>query len=588
MIKPLLLSLISLAAFVAASWVDLDPKLLPVIEGSLPVLNLGSPTFLSMDLLDSIVGNIAPNVTFNDEGDGNITAYNGEVLAGFVNKDTGETRIYGDYASIPPAKSAINVKKALEFIKPDSIGFPIDDTTIRVVKGPSLLGATLFVDEGNSTEEATYLTQSFVQRSIRASNGVLYPVCGPGSQAAFGVGADNKIVSVSYLWKPAKNSGQEIKPNSTKNAVDTIKSALLSWTSADQGVGVYGIDVCFYDSGVSFLQPVYRVLAQTHLSKDGSSKVNANRLLHYFPIGSGSPEPLPSVFPGNSTAAGPPDEPQGNITARSLPDELDARSFSPVEARGIKPEIKVGRYVVRNDSAQYSFLRNANGFWDNLASSRVYAFQNSQYYWHYPFIYKESANTFINDVHLALTETHGSFHLMTTLSNCCDLVSIPGDLQSTGYGTTAGGRGGRFRLGFWIINACEVMPASIDFQLLESTQARRLARAFDPWRPVLAGGISAIMSWRTSPYFADDTPQTVAKLIAQGRGVASSWLEAAVTDPVYRHSSMYIGQTSRVNQPHGRASAVYPCERAASNVQQTAEFGRPTCIQMRYYDNTVW
>jgi hypothetical protein len=588
MIKPLLLPLASLATLVAASWVNLDPKLLPAIEGSLPVLDLGSPTFLPLDLLNSIVGNIVPNVTFNDEGDGNITAYSGEVLAGFVNKDTGETRIYGDYASIPPAKSAINIKKALDFIKPDSIGFPVDDTTIRIVKGPTLRGATLFVDEGNSTEEAAYLTQSFVQRSIKANNGVLYPVCGPGSQAAFGVGADNKVVSVSYLWKPAKISGQEIKPNSTKKAVATIKSALLSWTTADAGVGVYGIDVCFYDSGASFLQPVYRVLAQTHLAKDGSSTVNANRLLHYFPIGSGSPEPLPSVFPGNSTSDVSPDEPKGNITARSIPEELDARSPSPIQARGIKPEIKVGRYVVRNDSSQDEFLYNANGFWSNLASSKVYAFQNSQYYWHYPFVYKESANSFINDVHLALTETHGAFHLMSTLSNCCDLVSIPGGLQATGYGTAAGGHGGRFRLGFWIINACEFMPASIDFQPFESTQARRLARAFDPWRPVLAGGISAIMSWRTAPFFADNTPQAVARLIAQGRGVASSWLEAAATDPVYRHSSMYIGYTSKVNQPHGRASAVYPCDRAASNVQQTVELGRPTCIQMRYYDNTVW
>ncbi|RXW25466.1 hypothetical protein EST38_g404 [Candolleomyces aberdarensis] len=587
MVQLLLSSLISFATLVAASWVDLDPKLLPAIEGSLPVLKLGSPTFLSMDLLNSIVGNVVPNVTFKDEGDGNITAYSGEVLAGFVNKDTGETRVYGDYASIPPATNGIDIEKALDFIKPDSVGFPVDDTTISIVKGPTLRGATLYVDRDNFTEEATYLTQSFVQRSIKANNGVLYPICGPGSQAAFGVGADNKVVSVSYLWKPAKISGQEIKPNSTKKAVDNIKAALLSWTTADAGVGVYGIDVCFYDSGVSFLQPVYRVLAQTHLAKDGSSTVNANRLLHYFPIGAGSPELLPSVFPSNSTSDGAPDEPQANITARSLPDELDIRS-SPIQTRGIKPEIKVGRYVVRNDSEEAEFLYNARGFWSNLASSRVYAFQNSQYYWHYPFIYGGSANTFVNDVHLALTETHGAFHLMSTLSNCCDLVSVPGDLQSTGYGTAAGGRGGRFRLGFWIVNACEFMPTSIDFQLLESTQARRLARAFDPWRPVLAGGIHAIMSWRTSPFFADNTPQTVAKLIAEGRGVASSWLEAAVTDPVYRHSSMYIGQTSRVNQPHGRASSIYPCDRAASNVLQTVELGRPTCLQMRYYDNTVW
>ncbi|KAJ2935354.1 hypothetical protein H1R20_g1740, partial [Candolleomyces eurysporus] len=586
MAQMLLVSLVSLATLVAGSWVDLDPKLLPTIEGSLPVFKLGSPNFLPIGLLNSIVGNVVPNVTFND-GASNITAYSGEVLAGLVNKETGETSIYGDYASIPPATTGIDVGKALAFVKPGSAGFPADDTTISIVKGPTLRGATLHVDQNDPTEEATYLTQGFVQRSIKARNGVLYPVCGPGSQATFGVGADNKVVSVSYLWKPAKISGQEIKPNSTKIAVDTIKAALLAWTTGDEGVGVYEIDVCFYDSGVSFLQPVYRVLAQTHLARDGSSTVNANRLLHYFPIGAGSPEPLPSVFPDNSTSDGIPGEPQGNVTARSLSEELDVRS-SPIQARGVKPEIKVGRYIVRNDSSEASFLYNARGFWSNLASSSVFAFQNTQFYWHYPFIYGNSANTYINDVHLALTEAHGAFHLFTTLSNCCDVVRIPRDLQSTGYGTAAGGHGGRFRLGFWIINACEFMPTSLDFTLLEPTLAQRKARAFDPWRPVLAGGMYGIMSWRTSPFFADNVPQTVASLIGQGRGVVSSWLWAAATDPVYRRSSMYIGQTSRMNQPHGRAASIYPCDRANSNVLQTVELGRPTCLEMRYYDNTVW
>ncbi|KAJ2925038.1 hypothetical protein H1R20_g12060, partial [Candolleomyces eurysporus] len=85
-----------------------------------------------MDLLNSIIGNISPSATLKDEGDGNITAYDGEVLARFVNKETGEIWIYGNYGATPLAKSTINFKKALRFIERDSVGFPEDDTIINI------------------------------------------------------------------------------------------------------------------------------------------------------------------------------------------------------------------------------------------------------------------------------------------------------------------------------------------------------------------------------------------------------------------------------------------------------------------------
>ncbi|KAJ2935103.1 hypothetical protein H1R20_g2013, partial [Candolleomyces eurysporus] len=577
-----------LLSSLAVAWVELDPSLIPPVPELLEVYSLGDPSFLPHEWLEGIVGNVAHGVKFTkrDDDSSKVYAYNGEELVGFVDKNTGETRVYPDYANIPAAKNPIDIKHALKIFEHGKEGFPADDTHLELIKGASLVGSTLkdTPDHGNYSRrwndeepESTFLTHGILQRRIEAANGQKFLFCGPGSQANFGVGPDNKIFSLSYRWKPAKKSGKKVKAKPAEKVAQAIKKAM----EGKRRVKVKRVDTCYYDSGVQFVQPAYRVLAESIPEDDGNNATGRNQILRFFPIGE---ELVENVFPeGPSSEEEPPVEPKDNKHTQAVrsvkPNYFEARAS--LYERVIKPTVTVGRYVTRNDSDQAAFLENANGFWGNLAASTsLVNFVNSQYYWAYPWLYGSSALSFVNSVNVALTESHGTNHLFSTWKNSgsFETVDIPSTLPSDGYGPGPSDLG---RLAYWLINACEVIPTRIDFP----SDPAPIRRAFDPWWPVFRGGLHAVLGWRTSPFFSDNVAVNTATAMAQGRPVASAWLDEAHNDPVYANRPTYIGHVTGVEQPNGRPTVIYPCGRGSDKVWQVENLGRPTCLEMRYYNN---
>jgi hypothetical protein len=83
----------------------------------------------------------------------------------------------------------------------------------------------------------------------------------------------------------------------------------------------------------------------------------------------------------------------------------------------------VGRYVVRNDSADW--VNSANSFLSGLQTANFFGspipFTNSQYYWAMPFEYVSNKDSFINSVNIALTESHGNWGVFSTRDNQDDL-----------------------------------------------------------------------------------------------------------------------------------------------------------------------
>ena len=90
-----LLSLLPLAILVASAEVVVNSNLIPVIGDALPILKLGDPASLDGDIFETILKNASPGAAFQDDGNGTLSAYNGEILAGFFNKTSGETRVFG-------------------------------------------------------------------------------------------------------------------------------------------------------------------------------------------------------------------------------------------------------------------------------------------------------------------------------------------------------------------------------------------------------------------------------------------------------------------------------------------------------------
>lgn len=589
------LFVLALASF-GAAWVELDPDLIPQVDDPLPIYSLGAPSFIPDQLLETILGTKLVQAEGSGTNDSKAYAYNGDTILGYVDRQTGETRVFPDYGSLEAVgHKAIDVKAATRpFEGAHSAMFPPDDTTVELVKGYSLVGSDLkdSGDEGSGTgasdasgskisrrwnddvPDSVYLTLGSVQRFVDCG-GKKYPVCGPGSQATFGVATGDKVVSLSYLWRPAKKNGNFVKPFTKRQIVKHIKKALEAKAIISQGIKIYRVDTCFYDSGVGYLQPVYRILGDSY-AHEKNKTLDTSKILRYFPIGEDSPEVLPD---DTSETQAPPlepeDTPRSLSNKRSLPSYFAARSMK----RGIKPNVTVGRYVTRNDTYQAEFLANANGIWASLSTSSSINFVNQQYYWAYPWLYGGSlANSYVNSVNVAFTESHGANHLFSTWadSGSFDAVSIPGGLLDGGYGPNNGGA-----LGYWVINSCEVIPARIDF----ATDPAPKRRAFDPWWPVFRGGLHAVLGWRTSPFFSDNVAVNTAKAMALGRPVASAWLDAAHTDPAFNGRPTYVGHSTGVVQPIGRAAVIYPCGHGSDVVWQLEGLGRPTCLTMRYWNN---
>ncbi|TEB39483.1 hypothetical protein FA13DRAFT_1723677 [Coprinellus micaceus] len=422
-----------------------------------------------------------------------------------------------------------------------SVLSPPDDTGIELVEGSSLLGA---------------------EESVRSfdNNGKKLPVCGPGSQATFGVGHENKLTSLSYQWKAAKKSGKKRKHLPIKQVLKQVDEAFNKYLSPCRSVRIVTVDICMYDSGAQHIQPVYRVVGEP-FDPSKNTTIAVKQIVEYVPFGGDAVEPI--VSPGEAFSGVDGDEP---LLEPSTGVDNYKRSFrNYFDARNNKPKITVGRYVVRNDSD--GFVEDARNFWSSLATSTIYEFVRKGFFWAYPRLYNKDANYFINDVDVALTEAHGKFH---------------GDIAHGGYGPVS--NGGKGKLGYWFIDACEVMPTLTDFEAIKDANPQR--RTFDPWWPVFKGGIHAILSWRTSALFADNAVATAARDIALGRPVVQAWLDAAHTDPAYGGRPTYVGGgTGLPDTPFGRAAAIFRCDRIGDKVNNLENLGAPTCLSARWWNN---
>jgi Family of unknown function (DUF6345) len=567
----------------ALAWVELDPSIIPQVKEPLPVFTLGPPASLPVEFLNELIQEVNPGIKLqrNETAGPGLFAYDGDRLVAFVDNETGEAQIFPDIAALNSTNEieSVNSQRVWSFLSTNG-SFPADDTNITVTVGETLFGTSSYNDDNrpqaavvgfNSTPEV-YWTNNIVERTVIFNN-VTYPVCGPGSQATFSISPEQQVVSLAYNWRPASLTNRTIAANSTRVAVESIKAQLEPIGFKSGLVKIDKVEVCFYDSGVSAIQPVYRYFGYSHAGKNSTVTV-PTPITGYIAIGTGSPEFIPNL--NEFVSANPPLEANNTIVARAPPSYFVARS--ELERRGPKPQIKVARYVVRDDIAQWT--KSANNFWNNL-SNRVADFANDQFYWSYPYLYTTRKERFINEAHIALTEAHGSYHLFSTEANCCDLVNIDSDVPDTptsGYGGGAAASGDLVNLAYWIIHSCEVLPTPADYAPEDRLDA------YAPWWDVF-NGLHAVLSYRTQMYIADNAAGATAKAISMGAPVVSAWLKAVNEDKKYRGSPTYFSSNANREQPYGRASAMFVCGHEGDRVWQVENLGRASCLRTIWYNN---
>jgi hypothetical protein len=547
-----------------AARIQFDAHIIPQITQELPIFSLGSPAVVPQTLLHQFINNTAPGAQLKS-GNGGQYAHDGDRLVALVNETTGETKIFPSFGKLKPSEF-INTNLAFEYMKNEQM-FPRDDTNFVVTAGSSLLGST-YHNSSSPTPPMTYLAHAWVQRNVAAGN-QQYPVCGEGSKASFGFAADGTVHSLSHLWKPAKHTGQTVSSITTDAVYQSINQQLESVTGAGF-LTVHNVDVCFYDSGSNFLQPVYRFSATLDANSTNLTNIATAAIQGFIPLGASHPEAVPQLItstPRPAPANPSPAQPTSNST-------ISRRQRFNVP-------IKVGRYIDRNlpGSNYNQWYLNSWNFLDGLRGSQnlfgfnLAEFIDSQYLWAYPYQFTSEKQSYVNNVHIADTEVHGNWHEFWTLYNTGDLVYLS-DIPSSGYGPGAGGS-----LAYWILHSCEVIPTPTDYS------AANQHEAWDVWWNVF-NGLHAVVGYRTEMWIADTVMGPFGSAIGLGAAVVPTWLQTVHDDtqnyvPVQTDNE----NPNHIQEPYGRAAAIAVCGHEDDIVIDVENLGRPGCLTMWWYNN---
>lgn len=508
----------------------------PRHSNKLPLYSLGNPSKFPDDKLEDILKSALPGIKLTEKNvEGSRYFYDGDRLAGYYDHGAGETTVFPKLGLLKPG-TKFKAGDIDNFERNDQI-IPDDDTKHSIVTGSSLGGSQKTVN-GKATPPATYLLESLIQREIDYE-GQLHPVCGPGTKASFSFGADGSVKALSHKWRSAKSQESDITPLSQDTIQQTI-TAQLSAANINTNVTVKAIELCFFDSGNKFIQPVFRYNATV----SHPFGLADDLVVGYIPAGGKEQEPLPSLNP-----------PSDQILPTFTRTNDTTATNSTVITRSALPKrqgITVGRYAMSHDQYSPQIVVDENAFWNGLSSVSG-SFVNSQYYWDEPFIYESDASYFVDAVNIAFTEGHGNVHYFTTneLEPSWGGISIADSLPSNGYGPGAGGS-----LAYWIIRACETISTPIDYS------AADFDKAFDPWWTVF-NGMHAVMGYRTNAAVYDNEMGNVGKILGMGASAVHGWMSAALGG--------------------GKTSAVTVCGHDDDTIYNIGNVGRPGCLQIWWY-----
>ena len=341
-----------------------------------------------------------------------------------------------------------------------------------------------------------------------------YRVYGLGSIAVVTLRNDGSIIGAVRRWRMATVS-ESIQPSIT---VEKVRSEILrqlqpmTRSKGTQAV-VDKVDVAYYDNNKALLQPVYHFEATI---QPPNERISPIRVSGFIPIAEPK-EPIPDLTKKTDGA-----KPGKAITPDpKLPHMGIGTSPTP-------DDITLGEYANRdwpNDngyiSMSYAFL-NGLTFLNSFIPGLTPPTTRTQWYEAWPWeVVGPSSKFYMNAVNVAYTVPHGDWLINSTLSNCCDLWSVPdiGTGGNPGFGAAAGGV-----LATWVIMSCEVIPSYYD-RANEIGGSNNGFDAFNAWWGVFQGLHNAI-GFRTIMFYPDDnTNWAFGEAASLGGDVNAAWFQ---------------------------------------------------------------
>ena len=502
---------------------------IPKISDKLPFYTLGEPVPFPTDILQDFFRVVCINGNCKEtHQNGSSFFYDGNRLAALYDNGTGQTTLWPRLESLNPAGNiSIPFDDFSKYLN-DSRIFPPDDTRIAAAAGSTLFGSKN--SSGSSSPPQAYLADLAINRTLNVRDRD-YDMCGPGTKGFFGYGSDGNIVSLTHRWRPAKQSEATLESISsdqiTKNIIDQLSASNISHTT------VNSVDFCFYDSGEKYIQPVYRFQA----TGEGPHGAAPFPFVGYISAVSEPLEPLPSLIPpGASSKTLQPDARGTSVPLQTPSTPASNSTHVPSLRRRQQESTTVGVYPINNANTPTQEIStwcdaDVNTFLQGLTNGEFIFAQN---YWGEDFEYENEENNFVNSVNLAYQCGHGNIHEFWADSDESPVTMA--DIGSGGgYGPGAGGS-----LSYWLLKACDVIPAIT--QYINAFGASAAHEAWDVWWDVF-DGIHVIAGFSTEANVFDGIDEPLAQAIGLNAGVVMTWLNTVI------HSDFYSPQLS-YNDPN--------------------------------------
>lgn len=390
-----------------------------------------------------------------------------------------------------------------------------DATELRLTDPISIFGgATTRPDStnmpGKIKKEPTQMMT--IVPALRYADG--YIVYGLGSHAVVTLGNDGSIIGAVRRWRLATVS-ESITPSIT---VDNVRTEILRQLqpmvkSKGTRAVVDKVDIAYYDNNKALLQPVYHFEATI---QPDNVRISPIRVSGFIPIDKTN-EPIPDLT----------EKTEGAMPGKAIqPNSKEQR-----QGIGSKPtpnDITLGEYANRdwrNDngyiSMSYSFLNGLTAL-NSIFPGITPPTTRTQWYEAWPWeVVGPSSKYYMNAVNVAYTVPHGDWLINSTLSNCCDLWSVPdiGTGSNPGFGAATGGV-----LATWVIMSCEVIPSYYD-RANEINGSNNGFDAFNAWWGVFKGLHNAI-GFRTIMFYPDNNMNwAFGEAASLGGDVNAAWFQ---------------------------------------------------------------
>jgi len=280
-----------------------------------------------------------------------------------------------------------------------------------------------------------------------------------------------------------------------------------------------------FEQGASYVQPAYRFQVEFK----GKNKAMSGQTI----VVAATTNPIEEIVNTPINQNAPQDTKPGTTTA--------GFSLDPAATT-----IQYGIYVVRDDDR---FIDDAWHFHTNLeftnSLASIFGFSwykpvhFNQYYWDYPWLWEndpadgigDNSASFVGANHVVLYEGHGAPWLVTTRSNCCDVIDYR---TLPGYGGLNGKNG---KTAYIVWHTCDSIPTPIDPYAGYYTSPHG---PFDVWFNVFRG-LRGTYGARTTVDIYDGAGPAFAFSTGLGVPALSAWLHAEANAVTGHHDNWDMG-----------------------------------------------